>query len=57
MLNKEVVGGKRLAPLIEMKEKSERPNDKADVLSLKKILEDWQHEAKRIRDKLKRREI
>ena len=57
MLNEEIVGGKRVAPLIEMKEKSERPHDKADILYLKKILEDWQHEAKRIRDKLKRGEI
>ena len=30
--------------LIAMKEKSDRPQDKADVFYLKKILEDWQHE-------------
>jgi hypothetical protein len=30
--------------LIVMKEKSDRPQDKADVFYLKKITEDWQHE-------------
>jgi len=30
--------------LIAMKEKSDRPQDKADVFYLKKIIEDWQHE-------------
>jgi hypothetical protein len=30
--------------LIAMKEKSDRPQDKADTFYLKKILEDWQHE-------------
>jgi hypothetical protein len=30
--------------LIAMKEKSDRPQDKADAFYLKKIAEDWQHE-------------
>jgi len=30
--------------LIAMKEKSDRPQDKADTFYLKKIIEDWQHE-------------
>ena len=30
--------------LIAMKEKSDRPQDKADVFYLRKIAEDWKHE-------------
>lgn len=31
--------------LIELKEKTERPQDKADIFYLKKILKEWKHEA------------
>jgi len=30
--------------LIEMKEKSDRPQDRADVFYLKKIMKDWKNE-------------
>jgi len=30
--------------LIKMKEKSDRPQDRADIYYLKKIMKDWRHE-------------